>query len=232
MSRLSKEFRDNPEIDAVVRECAARIEETIRRVVASRLDQAVQEALRSYSLGDRPAPVPSTRPKRMCPVPGCGLPAAGPKYAWRCRSHKEVSRAEIDRLRAEAFAPATEGGITRLPPGPGPDRPRRPGPPMDCRAPGCFTKSKGPRYDYFCGVHFSSLSPDERAAASRQWKEARERAKEQPPAEVVSVPSPVIRRRPAPVETPELASVTPASSDAAPESSATFVAFPVAAEQD
>ncbi len=47
-----------------------------------------------------PAPAAKPRAKRICPVPGCDLLAAGPKYRWRCRQHKNVSNEEIAQMRA------------------------------------------------------------------------------------------------------------------------------------
>lgn len=174
MSNRKRERAVNPVLDEIVRECALRIEEAIREQVAARLDEAVAHALRARGIRE-PA---SARPRRMCPVPGCGVAAAGPRYSWRCRDHKDVSKEELLRLRAAASAAdpvEKQGGvrITRLPPGPAPGTRKRRGPPMECRAPGCTVKSKGPRFEFFCGEHFREFSPEERRAASEAFKQRR-----------------------------------------------------------
>lgn len=164
----------NRRIELVVRECVARIEQVIRAEVAARLETAVARALRARE-SELPAGVrkgsgrDSPRPPRLCPVPACGRPAAGPKYAWRCREHKAVSREEILLLR--------EASPSRAP-GAQPEQPRRNGPSMECRAPGCATKSRGPRYEFFCGEHHSALDPAERRALAEQWRQARRRPSE------------------------------------------------------
>jgi hypothetical protein len=155
-------------LDEVVLSCVGMLERAVRAEVAARLDDAVADALRRRSLsGAEPT---RSRAGRLCPVPGCGLLAAGPRYSWRCRGHKSVTKDELARMMAGSGEPR----VTRLPPGPRPDAPRRPGPPMGCRAPGCVRKSRGPRYEFFCAEHWGTLTRDQRQAASSQWRQASE----------------------------------------------------------
>jgi len=109
---------------------------------------------------------------KLCPVPGCGKPAAGQKYRWRCREHKLWNRPEGKAERPFLAVPlpvpreatAIPEGVTikRLPPGPMPGSRNRPLPNTRCRLPGCTVKHSGPRFDFFCRDHYAQLSPDER----------------------------------------------------------------------
>lgn len=184
MSNLRRSRASNPVIDEIVRECALRIEEAIREQVAARLDEAVARALAARGMTDAVSANSSPmRPKRMCPVPGCGIPAAGPRYSWRCREHKDVSKEALLRLRAETkvngAASAKPSGVqgsvrmTKLPPGPAPGERKRRGPPMECRTPGCTVKSRGPRFEFFCGEHFRAFSPEERRSLAEAFKQRR-----------------------------------------------------------
>ncbi len=148
----------NGEIEALVRNFSLQVEAIIRKAVA---EQVGQHAAQLRSSGARPA----GRKVRLCPVPGCGAPAAGPKYRWRCRAHKEV----------ELLRPVSGGAavpVQRLPPGPSP-RSRRSGPPTECRLPGCSMRNKGPRYNFFCGDHYRTLSHDEQRHYAELWKQQR-----------------------------------------------------------
>jgi hypothetical protein len=60
--------------------------------------------------------------------------------------------------------------ITRLPPGPMPRETKRTGPSMECRCPGCKTKSRGPRYDFFCADHYAAFNAEERRKYTELWK--------------------------------------------------------------
>ena len=60
-----------------------------------------------------------------------------------------------------------------MPPGPTPNDPKRAGPPMECRVPGCIIKSRGPRYDFFCADHYSMLNADDRKKYTDMWKASR-----------------------------------------------------------
>lgn len=138
------------------------------------------------------------RTRRLCTTPGCPNPAAGPKYGWKCREHgadylaarrarrgasgQSATTAPAPRpapvvvslpaARAATVIPQTVA-ITKLPPGPTPNDPKRPGPPMECRLPGCMMKSRGPRYDFFCADHYQQLSADQRRHYADLWRQNR-----------------------------------------------------------
>ncbi len=186
-------------VEALVRDFTARLQELVRRAVAQQLNEAIADELHRRSAAT-PTAGRTLRAQRMCPVPGCQLPAAGPRYRWRCRDHKEVSKEQIARLGASAGVV-----VQRLPPGPGPDRPRRPGPPMDCRFPGCTVRSKGPRYNYFCGEHYRELTTVEQKRYAEQWKLAHAKKAEPGATQTAPTPTavPVVIRRAGPTKPAE-----------------------------
>ncbi len=97
------------------------------------------------------------RSGRLCPVPGCGEPGAGPRNRWFCRDHaRKLSAAEQKsivernkRLAAEGKLPTAVPSqrIVRLPPKS--PRPRRTLD-MSCRVDGCPNRSRGPRAGFIC----------------------------------------------------------------------------------
>lgn len=92
------------------------------------------------------------------------------------RIDEEVAKALGSQVREAR--PAAAPKVTVLPPGPRPDRPKRAGPSMECRVPGCLTKSRGPRYEYFCADHFRAFNHEQRAEFTRQWKERKAKGPE------------------------------------------------------
>src|SRR2546425_159336 len=107
---------------------------------------------------------------RMCPVPGCPNPGAGPRNRWFCRDHaKSLSvREQKKLLAARRGKPALDGAAAA--------RTRRIGPnkgkklDMSCRVAGCKNVSRGPRFGFICDKHRKSLS-------AKQQLEAREKGK-------------------------------------------------------
>jgi hypothetical protein len=193
-----------PNIEALIRRFAEDLESAIRAEIDARL----KDALGRLSSVTAPSVLsvstaPQTRSQatggkvRMCPVPGCRNPAAGPKYGWRCRDHGASYRAK----QAAKSGGKSSGGITapsnkpapfialptpktaavipagvlikKLPPGPTPHDPKRAGPPMECRCPGCILKSRGPRYEFFCADHYAAFNAEERKKYTEMWKNAR-----------------------------------------------------------
>src|SRR5215470_5156011 len=116
------------------------------------------------------------RSGRLCPVPGCGEPGAGPRNRWFCRDHaRKLSAAEQKsilehnkRLAAEGKLPTAVPAqrIVRLPPKS--PRPRR-SLDMSCRVDGCPNRSRGPRAGFICDLHRAQLSPDEQREARERW---------------------------------------------------------------
>lgn len=116
------------------------------------------------------------RSGRLCPVPGCGKPGAGPRNRWFCREHAgKLSATEQKgilernrRLAAEGKLPTQIPAqrIVRLPPkGP---RARRTLD-MSCRVEGCPNRSRGPRAGFICDQHRAELNPEEQRQARERW---------------------------------------------------------------
>ena len=116
------------------------------------------------------------RSGRLCPVPGCGKPGAGPRNRWFCREHAgKLSATEQKsilernrRLAAEGKLPTQVPSqrIVRLPPKQA--RARRTLD-MSCRVEGCPNRSRGPRAGFICDQHRAELTPDEQRQARERW---------------------------------------------------------------
>ena len=175
---------------------SALVEEHVAAAVA-RLPQA------------RGAQADGRRSGRLCPVPGCGEPGAGPRNRWFCREHaSKLSATEQKsivernrRLAAEGKLPTAVPSqrIVRLPPKQ--KRPRR-ALDMSCRVDGCVNRSRGPRAGFICDEHRAELSPDEQRAARDRWN-ARAKGLTPPPpvaAKPLATPVPPIVRKAEPAE--------------------------------
>jgi hypothetical protein len=183
----------------------ARFTSELTDLITAQVEQQVAEALRNLrgSPGRDVARLDGRRAGRLCPVPGCGEPGAGPRNRWFCREHsRKLSAAEQKsilernrRLAKEGKLPTAvpSSRIVRLPP----KEPRTPRVlEMVCRVDGCTNRSRGPRAGFICDVHRAQLSPDEQREAREQWKARR---KEAPVAAVdeqrAAVPVPPIVRK-------------------------------------
>ena len=143
---------------------------------------------------------------RLCPVPGCGKPGAGPRNRWFCKDHsKKLSAAEQKgilernrRLEAEGKLPTAVPAqrIVRIPAKS--PRPRR-SLDMSCRVEGCTNRSRGPRAGFICDQHRAELSADEQRAARERWN-ARQKggaetaALEQQPKTMPAPVPPIVRK--------------------------------------
>ena len=144
------------------------------------------------------------RSGRLCPVPGCGKPGAGPRNRWFCRDHvQKLSTSEQKgilernrRLAAEGKLPTQVPAqrIVRLPP----KQPRaRRTLDMSCRVESCPNRSRGPRAGFICDQHRAELSPDEQRQARERWN-ARHKGETvaqapEAPARAIAVP-PIVRK--------------------------------------
>jgi hypothetical protein len=107
---------------------------------------------------------------RMCPVPGCPNPGAGPRNRWFCRDHAKSLpvREQKKLLEARRDAPA-DGAAPSA-------RTRRVGPnkgkklDMSCRVAGCKNISRGPRFGFICDKHRKQLSAKQQLEARAKWK--------------------------------------------------------------
>jgi hypothetical protein len=146
--------------------------------IASHVEMMVNRALAAKPpLPTRSGKADLRRGGRLCPVPGCGQPGAGPRNRWFCRDHaKKLSATEQRsilernrRLAAEGKLPTQVPSqrIVRLPP-------KAPRPPrtldMSCRVEGCPNRSRGPRAGFICETHRLQLSPQEQLEARIRWK--------------------------------------------------------------
>lgn len=121
MARRS-ESSDNGNIHQIVNEFVQRLVATVEAATTSRIQAAVASALgtpvrrgpgrpprnpfavqSSFSAAPR-----ASRPKQLCPVPGCKNPAA-PVFGMVCSEHKDVPKAKIKQFR-EARRNAQAGG--------------------------------------------------------------------------------------------------------------------------
>jgi hypothetical protein len=178
--------------------------------ITAQVQEQVSAALKKLHSGRPPArevvargaKVDGRRGGRLCPVPGCGEPGAGPRNRWFCRNHSsKLSVSEQKsilernkRLAAEGklptAIPATR--VTRLAPK---EKRARRSLDMTCRVEGCLNRSRGPRVGFICDMHRSQLTPDEQKAARTRWNDrAKGRASQAPAhaeAKVATPPSPV-----------------------------------------
>lgn len=102
---------------------------------------------------------------RLCPVPGCGKPGAGPRNRFFCRDHaRSLSRAEQNRLLAQQKAqPAAASSARKA------GRPAGRKLDMSCRVAGCANTSRGPRLGFMCEKHSKELSKAEQRAAREKY---------------------------------------------------------------
>src|SRR3954465_5005952 len=144
--------------------------------------------------------VDGRRSGRLCPVPGCGRPGAGPRNRWFCRDHADKlsvseQKAILERnrrLAAEGKLPTLVPAqrIVRLPP----KQPRQRRPlDMTCRVEGCPNRSRGPRVGFICDLHRAQLSPEEQRETRERWNQRHKAgiAQPEPKREPAPAPSPV-----------------------------------------
>src|SRR3954470_2974476 len=169
-------------IDRFARELTAAIAQHVEEQVSAALSRVHAGANSARARLD------GRRSGRLCPVPGCGKPGAGPRNRWFCKDHaSRLSAAEQKgivernrRLAAEGKLPTAVPAqrIVRLPAKA--QRPRR-SLDMSCRVEGCGNRSRGPRAGYICDQHRAELSAEEQVAARDRWN-ARQKGQQQKPA--------------------------------------------------
>jgi hypothetical protein len=160
--------------DAALRAIIDRFTRDLTQAVAQQVQEQVAQAISQF----RGAAVKSDgrRAGRLCPVPGCGQPGAGPRNRWFCKNHSsKLSATEQKsilernrRLAAEGKLPTQVPAqrIVRLPPKA--QRARR-ALDMSCRVEGCTNRSRGPRAGFICDQHRNELNADEQRAARDRW---------------------------------------------------------------
>jgi hypothetical protein len=167
MARQAKDSSFRALFEAFTRELSEMIGAQVREQVAL--------AMRSLPRAAAPAKLDGRRAGRLCPVPGCGEPGAGPRNRWFCRDHsRKLSVAEQKSILARTRRLEAEGKLTpvpaqrlvRLPP-----KTRKPRGPLDmtCRVDGCTNRSRGPRVGFICDQHRQELSADEQRIAREKY---------------------------------------------------------------
>src|SRR5438270_13923111 len=160
--------------DASFRALIDRFAHDLSGAIFELVQHQVKEAVARASAGR--VETDGRRAGRLCPVPGCGEPGAGPRNRWFCRDHaRKLSAAEQKsilernkRLAAEGKLPTAVPAqrIVRLPPKA--PRPRRTLD-MSCRVEGCPNRSRGPRAGVICDLPRPQLSAEEQRAARDRW---------------------------------------------------------------
>jgi hypothetical protein len=193
--------------DAALRVIIDRFTRDLTQAVAQQVQEQVAQAISQFR--GSASKSDGRRAGRLCPVPGCGQPGAGPRNRWFCKNHSaKLSATEQKsilernrRLAAEGKLPTQVPAqrIVRLPPKA--QRARR-ALDMSCRVEGCPNRSRGPRAGFICDQHRSELNSDEQRAARDRWN-ARMKGKSLPAMESSSktiAPVPPIVRKAEPAE--------------------------------
>ena len=186
--------------DASFRSVIDRFTRELTAVISRQVEEQVSAALSRIQVdGGARVHLDGRRSGRLCPVPGCGEPGAGPRNRWFCKAHAgKLSAAEQKsilernrRLAAEGKLPTAIPAqrIVRLPAKS--PRPRR-ALDMSCRVEGCLNRSRGPRVGFICDQHRAELSAEEQRAARERWN-ARQKgaAADAAPEQAKALPAPV-----------------------------------------
>jgi hypothetical protein len=194
--------------DASFRALIDRFSRDLAAAIATHVEEQVAAALARMQVDGGRLRADRRRSGRLCPVPGCGKPGAGPRNRWFCKEHAaRLSPAEQKsiiernrRLEAEGKLPTAVPAqrIVRLPPKQ--PRPRR-ALDMSCRVEGCSNRSRGPRAGFICDQHRAELSAEEQRLARERWN-ARRKGQEPAPQPAPKLPAavPPIVRKAEPVE--------------------------------
>ena len=169
--------RDNP-----FRALIAQFTSDLTQAIASQVEQHVSAALAKMApkagrvMKAVAGKIDGRRGGRLCPVPGCGKPGAGPRNRWFCKHHagklsvteQKSILARYQRLHAAGKLPTAvpAGAIKRLPPK---EKRARRTLDMSCRVEGCLNRSRGPRAGFICDQHRSELSVEDQKAARTRW---------------------------------------------------------------
>jgi hypothetical protein len=161
--------------DAALRAIIDRFTRELTQAVAQQVQEQVAQAISQFR-GPSSSKSDGRRAGRLCPVPNCGQPGAGPRNRWFCKNHaSKLSATEQKsilernrRLAADGKLPTQVPAqrIVRLPPKA--QRARR-ALDMSCRVEGCPNRSRGPRAGFICDQHRNELSPDEQRQARDRW---------------------------------------------------------------
>ncbi len=175
--------RDNSFRDLVERfttDLSQAITAQVERQVAAAVAHFIKGAGKMAAVQPRggAAKVDGRRGGRLCPVPGCGQPGAGPRNRWFCKNHssklsvtEQKSILERNkRLAAEGKLPTSIPAtrVTRIAPK---EKRARRSLDMSCRVEGCPNRSRGPRAGFICDTHRAQLTPDEQKAARTRWNQ-------------------------------------------------------------
>jgi hypothetical protein len=192
--------------DASFRSVIDRFTRELTAAISRQVEEQVSAALSRIQVGGGArVHLDGRRSGRLCPVPGCGEPGAGPRNRWFCKDHaSKLSAPEQKsilernrRLAAEGKLPTAIPAqrIVRLPAKA--PRPRR-ALDMSCRVEGCLSRSRGPRVGFICDQHRAELSADEQRAARERWNTRQRGATAAPaPEQAKALPAavpPIVRK--------------------------------------
>lgn len=135
------------------------IEESVRREIA---DAVVAMCGPGAAAASRPARGVKAR-SMACIAPGCSNASKGPRFRYLCADHMDAPAKDVEAWRAarksgarqeqaprkRSLRPARAAGVGR-----GGARS------MDCIAPNCGNRSKGPRFQYLCDKHIGAPKKD------------------------------------------------------------------------
>jgi len=195
----------------------ARISDELTAAISAEVERRVADAISAFrnemksaiSVSTRGGAVDQRRGGRLCPVPGCGNPGAGPRNRWFCRDH--ASKLSVSEMKAiidrnnnpdvEARQPSKVASdrVVRLPP----KKLKAPRTlDMSCRVEGCTNRSRGPRTGFICDMHRQTLTPEEQLDAREAYKQrSLGRVIEAPRPSLPPAPvPPIVRKVEAPAE--------------------------------
>jgi hypothetical protein len=124
---MAKKTSPDSNLQSLVEEFVKQLVAVVESATAHRVQSAVITALGSGAAGfprrrGRPpknrflAPTlfatVRRRPKQLCPVPGCNNPAA-PVFGMVCAKHKDVSKTQIKKYRADRRAAKAKEGARK-----------------------------------------------------------------------------------------------------------------------
>jgi hypothetical protein len=109
-------------ITALIENFARQLVAATEASAAQRIREALAEAFgvpqkrgpgRPKALASVAKPAKATRPKQLCPVPGCKNPAA-PVFGMVCAKHKDVPKAQIKKYREQRKAKGAAAATAKL----------------------------------------------------------------------------------------------------------------------
>jgi hypothetical protein len=114
----------DPNITEMVEIFASRITAAVEASIAQRIQAAIADAFgappkrgpgrpsKPAAAAPAPAAAQKSRPKQLCPVPGCKNVAA-PVFGMVCSNHKNVAKSKIKKYRLERKGKTTVAAVAK-----------------------------------------------------------------------------------------------------------------------